>query len=218
MKIFMGSFSRWWHPNRILLPFKHIFNISDADYYGSFLSKEDSVIYRFEQTKLGRFLKGKSYETKQRVYVKIDKWDTWSADNTLAQIILPMLKQLKATKQGSPLVDLNDVPEDLRPSEEASADNGYIDDTHHQRWEYVIDEMIWAFEQKNREWWQGDYVIEHAEINFDDTEEVEVDGEIYHELKWKNEGKYDRDGEKDHQERMSNGFRLFGKYYEALWD
>ena len=28
----------------------------------------------------------------------------------------------------------------------------------------------------------------------------------------------DDEGRKKHQERMSNGFRLFGKYYEALWD
>ena len=27
-------------------------------------------------------------------YVKIDRWDTWSMDHTLAHIILPMLKQL----------------------------------------------------------------------------------------------------------------------------
>ena len=30
-------------------------------------------------------------------YVKIDRYDTWSMDSTLADIILPMLKQLKET-------------------------------------------------------------------------------------------------------------------------
>ena len=29
---------------------------------------------------------------------------------------------------------------------------------------------------------------------------------------------YDFVGMKRHQDRMSNGFRLFGKYYEGLWD
>ena len=47
-------------------------------------------------------------------YVKIDRWDTWNMDHTLAEIVLPMLKQLKATKHGSALVDLEDVPEELR--------------------------------------------------------------------------------------------------------
>jgi hypothetical protein len=43
-------------------------------------------------------------------YVKIDRWDTWSMDHTLAHIVLPMLRQLQATKHGSPLVDDEDVP------------------------------------------------------------------------------------------------------------
>mgnify|MGYP003348942767 FL=1 len=33
-------------------------------------------------------------------YVKIDPWDTWSLDSTLAEIALPMLRQLQATKHG----------------------------------------------------------------------------------------------------------------------
>ena len=44
-------------------------------------------------------------------YVKIDRWDTWSMDHTLGMIALPMLRQLKATKHGAPLVDDEDVPE-----------------------------------------------------------------------------------------------------------
>ena len=29
---------------------------------------------------------------------------------------------------------------------------------------------------------------------------------------------WDMEGMKAEQERISNGFRLFGKYYESLWD
>ena len=47
-------------------------------------------------------------------YVKIDKWDTWSMDRTLSDIILPMLKQLKKDKHGAPFVDDEDVPTDLQ--------------------------------------------------------------------------------------------------------
>jgi hypothetical protein len=54
----------------------------------------------------------------------------------------------------------------------------------------VLDEMIWAFEQKCRDDWMSDYDY----------------------------NKWDSEGAKAHQERMSNGFRLFGKYYENLWD
>ena len=42
-------------------------------------------------------------------YVKIDKEDTWSMDHTLADIVLPMLQQLRATKHGSPNVADEDV-------------------------------------------------------------------------------------------------------------
>ena len=29
---------------------------------------------------------------------------------------------------------------------------------------------------------------------------------------------YDSAAQEKHQERVNNGFRLFGKYYESLWD
>jgi len=155
----------------------------------------------------------------RKMDIHIHNYDTWSMDSTLAHIILPMLKQLKETKHGSPFVDDEDVPEELRSTSAPPKENEWdTDDFFHDRWDWVIDEMIWAFEQKCRDWWQEDYVIEHAEIDFDDKEEVDYEGEAVVKLKWKKEGKYDREGEKAHQERMDRGFRLFGKYYEGLWD
>ena len=50
----------------------------------------------------------------QKIKIHIDRWDTWSMDHTLANIILPMLKQLKATKHGAPWVAVADVPKELR--------------------------------------------------------------------------------------------------------
>jgi hypothetical protein len=47
-------------------------------------------------------------------HIKIDRWDTWNMDSTLAPIILPMLKQLREDKHGSGIVDIEDVPEHLR--------------------------------------------------------------------------------------------------------
>ena len=46
----------------------------------------------------------------QKVSIKIDPWDTWSMDLTLALIIHPMLKQLHKTSHGAPYVDDEDVP------------------------------------------------------------------------------------------------------------
>ena len=47
-------------------------------------------------------------------YVKVDYYDTWNMDNTLASIILPMLKQLKNTQHGYAIVDAEDVPIELQ--------------------------------------------------------------------------------------------------------
>jgi hypothetical protein len=129
----------------------------------------------------------------RKVKVRIDKQDTWGMDHTLAPIILPMLKQLKETKHGAPNVDIEDVPKELRPSEEwikRYNRDGETDPYFFKRWDWVMDEMIWAFEQKCRDDWMEDFYY----------------------------NKWDREGAKAHQERMSNGFRLFGKYYESLWD
>jgi hypothetical protein len=56
-------------------------------------------------------------------YVKIDRWDTWSMDSTLAQIVLPMLRQLQDTKHGAPFVDDDDVPEHLRSTAAPAKEN-----------------------------------------------------------------------------------------------
>ena len=45
----------------------------------------------------------------RKIDVRIDKFDTWSLDHTLANIILPALLQLKATKHGIPHEFVADV-------------------------------------------------------------------------------------------------------------
>jgi len=161
-------------------------------------------------------------EKVRKIDVRIDRHDMFSADDTLAHIILPILKKLKENKNGSPFVDDEDVPEELRSTSAAKLtdeqiNTGHVDEFHHDRWQWVLDEMIWAFEQKVRNWWEEDYIIEHPEIDFENKEKVEHEGETFYELKWRKKGVYDDEGRKAHQKRMSNGFRLFGKYYESLW-
>jgi len=150
--------------------------------------------------------------TGQKINVRIDNYDTWSMDHTLSHIVLPMLVQLQKTKQGSPWTDDEDVPEELRSTSAPPLENEYdTDDFHPKRWDWVLDEMIWAFEQKMRDDWESDYYkYDHVEPNKESKDFSESLG-----LKLVCE---DPKGRKAHQERMSNGFRLFGKYYEALWD
>jgi hypothetical protein len=149
--------------------------------------------------------------------IKIDRYDTWSMDHTLADIILPMLKQLNATKHGAPHVDDADVPEYLRSHMAQPKEYEWdTDSLHFQRWDWVLAEMIWAFEQK---------VADDAEGQFFDHSAYEhLKGKTNHDEWFKDmsEGaskvKYDEAGHRVWLDRKANGFRLFGKYYEALWD
>jgi len=75
------------------------------------------------------------------------------------------------------------VPENLRindPESKAFWSNGETDEKFFDRWDWIMGEMIFAFEQKVK----GDFIAKDPEL----------------------------------QKRVSNGFRLFGKYYENLWD
>lgn len=125
----------------------------------------------------------------QKVKVRIDRWDTWAMDETLTHIIVPMLKQLKTTKHGSPHVDSEDVPSHLQGTYNFYGNNynlfpedsaAYYD-LIHKRWDWVMDEMIWTFEMAL----------------------VEPNGFML---------------SKEDQNRMQNGYRLFGKYFQGLWD
>ena len=130
------------------------------------------------------------YEPKQKIKIHIDRWDTWSMDHTLAPIILPMLKQLKETKHGAPYVESADVPKELRMNvhqKVAYKTDGTTDENFFKRWDWVMDEMIYAFDCKANK--------DEVYMRFDDRAEIQKE-----------------------QERITNGFRLFGKYYENLWD
>jgi hypothetical protein len=156
------------------------------------------------ETWLFKFLQWVEHKRKRSIYVKIDKWDTWSMDSTLAIIILPMLIQLKQTKHGSPTVDMEDVPEELRCTNTEDYDSQQTFTFYskydleegtgdvHARWDWVLNEIIWAFEQLNND-------------NDDD-------------LLFYNCGEWDSEGYNKHNNRINNGLRLFGKYYRGLWD
>ena len=144
-------------------------------------------------------------DTTRQIEIRIDKFDTWSMDHTLALIIVPMLKQLKATKHGAPYVDDEDVPEHLRSTSAPPPDDPWdVDDNHFKRWDWVMDEMIWAMEQ----------VVKDDESEFYDHSAVDNTS-----LKsWIATVKIDREGLQQYHDRIQNGCRLFGKYFQNLWD
>ena len=148
-------------------------------------------------------------------YIKIDKWDTWNMDSTLTPIILPMLKQLKAGKQGAPYVDNEDVPANLRDKRNVGKiGNHSTDKNWFKRYDYVMNEMIWAFTELNKEDWTDQFYtgkIDHIWVDLPNGN-IELKKGPKHTLK------FDKKGHDKHWARIQNGLRLFGKYYTSLWD
>ena len=83
-----------------------------------------------------------------------------------------------------------------------------IDSLHFKRWDWILNEEIWAFEQ---------LVNEDAESQFFDHSECKPGRKPWDSDEYK-KVKYDKEGYEAWQKRMDNGFRLFGKYYRNHWD
>ena len=169
-----------------------------------------------------------AWQEGRRVSVKIDPWDTWSADDTLAHIILPTLVDLKQTKQGASNVDPEDVPENLRPGKlevEQYQKDGTTDALFFKRWDWVLDEMIWAFSEHTKDYNEAEGRFHTGNIDFLSVPVDEAGNEVDKEdaklfrleRGLDDTSDFDVEGYDAWQNRKQNGFRLFGKYYTCLW-
>lgn len=156
---------------------------------------------------IGRYPKD---HTKERtIRVRIDKYDSWSLDHTLALIIAPALRAFKEDKSlGTPgsffPADYDwalgtDDAEDKRVSEEA-----------HARWIETIDKMIFAFDAVANGDWEAQFFThpESDEGAYEDSESFNA-----HLAKIK----IDREGLEAYEKRIQEGLELFGKYFRNLW-
>jgi len=167
-------------------------------------------------TMLSKFLTWVHLKKQRKIQVHIDKYDTWSMDHTLALIVLPMLKQLKEKQHGAGFVDDKDVPKELRSTSAPAKENEWdTDDNHFKRWEWVMDEMIFAFETKvgdgrwEEQFQSGEHDIQWKKLENGHSEMIKGPNDTF-EINMK--------GRKAYEKRIQNGFALFGKYYENLWD
>lgn len=153
-------------------------------------------------------------------YVKIDRWDTWSMDSTLTSIILPMLKQIREAKCGAPYVDDLDVPVELRSTSAPPKENDWdTDEFHFKRWEWVIDQMIWAFENVINEDWEDQFFTGTLDQEMVITKTNDKGSPLEWNLKDgpNHTRSFDREGYNEYSKRIQSGLVLFGKYYRALW-
>ena len=150
------------------------------------------------------------------VKIQIDAWDTWSMDHTLAMIIVPMLKQLKEKTHGAPFVDDEDVPEELKSTSAPAKENDWdTDDNHFKRWNYVLDEMIWAFQHIVNDDWKEEFysgTLRFKSIQLENGMSQVIDDT------GPDAFKVDYVRMQQVEDRIKNGTKLFGKYYQSLWD
>jgi hypothetical protein len=227
MKIYKSNYRNHWVSPYVIL--EKVFFWREIDYDEPIIEKLSNFLNPFSIA-LQKFL---DFVHPRINYVKIDKYDTWSMDHTLADIILPMLKQMKATKHGSPLVDLEDVPEELRMVGYEDASSQYTLDLDnpeeygkdsweltHRRWEWVLDEMIFAFEHYVDDTWEEAFRSgEHDMIHVPCEWYEDGKPKLYKIEKGPNDTYVcDYEGMNKVYKRMENGFSLFGKYYRGLWD
>lgn len=214
MKVYIGPHTGWFGP----------YQLAGKILFWKDKHKDDSVYDLGDKLSnikpLYKFLTWLHDRKQRKIEVRIDGYDVWNADHTLALIIVPVLKKLKEQKYGTPLIDDRDVPANLRRSAapeltEEQKNMGTADELWAARWEWVLDEMIWAFEQHADPDWEDQYHSGETDWVLDKTE---ADG--YTELKRgpNHTFKVDRKGMLQHRTRMKNGRRLFAKYYESLWD
>lgn len=229
MKVYIGPHTDWWHSqvfhNYMNKKYNHDWDRATTPFEKLLDKLEDALdtVYYYTVNQIFKRMK-------RKIKVKIHNYDTWGMDNTLAYIILPMLKQLKATKHGSPYVDQKDLPKHLRLTKREMKINeeGYynkelnaseeeiqaVSEKFHSQWVWVLDQMIWSFEQETGE--DEDYK------NYYDPylpgEIVEEDDHLFDKKFRMKMGKFNYDKYKEYQERKQLGFTFFGKYYQSLWD
>lgn len=174
---------------------------------------------------IGKFYKRSN---KRKVNVKIDNYDTWGLDNTLALIILPALIQLKETMHGVPSDFAEVGGEDYHDQDSFD----FYKETQQemfekrcQEWNETLDKMIWSFQQIALENYDDQY--HHGEAKYD---WVKTDKQFPNPVTGKMEDTfqmvdqnpdehwYDMVGHKMHEDRIQEGLELFGKYFRNLWD
>jgi len=232
MKVKIGKYPRhftcWLHSHWIRRKYGvagYTMRQKDFTKMDNFIEKLDDFIQTIYNLTINPIIR--LVHKKQTVKVVIHDYDVWSMDTTLAHIVVPMLKLLKEKKQGAPMIDLKDVPKELRPTPEdieKFKEDGTTDPNFFERWEWVMDEMIFAFESRLDDSWEDQfYSGEHdtytVPVDKDGNEVPEDEAELFEMRTGPNDTfKVDRKGLKAYQKRIDNGFKLFGKYYSSLWD
>lgn len=204
MKIYIGKYKSWFGPyqlaERILFFTKRKGEYPEYVHkFGEWLDtgkirpkqKVGEIRDMFTKTKktyLSRFLSYVDSKKKRKIKIRIDKYDTWNADDTLARIIHPLLVKYKEKLHGHP----------TQLTEES--------------WGEILDKMIFAFYyciEENEPDFSGQEKSNPKSKKLENgCYEIIFDGENI----------YDLEAEKAHYEKVQEGLDLFAKYFRNLWN
>ena len=136
--------------------------------------------------------------------VKIDSYDTWNCDWTLAQIAAPLFKAFGQDLDSTGKIDKEDVPEELR---DTFNEDGFSE----QAYKWVIDEVTYAMTEiandraNEPEVYRDDPTIPRAENDpIGLSQLVQIPGAL---------AAYEA-----YNKRIQNGCVLLGKYLQTFWD
>ena len=166
--------------------------------------------------------------TARRIDVQIDGYDTWSADATLAHVILPVLLQFRASRN-------NSVPNDFTRRTGDDIDRNYCfdfiaDDESRvfeeccEKWNEVLDKMIWSFyqislgENYDSKYHHGQMDMGWKQIEHHNPITGKVEPMYTIVDNNPDEHWYDRVGHELHEKRIQEGLELFGRHLRSLWD
>ena len=202
MKVYMGRYGKRYSGHRV---FAFLEKYMSEERFDKFCDYVDWV-FHYTINKI-------TDSDGRKIKIKIHDYDTWNMDTTLSHIIVPMLIQLKKTTHGSPAVDDEDVPDELKSTSAPPKKNDWdVDDNHHKRWEYVLDEMIYAFTQIRDEH-PGESAYYGAAVKHTIGDGSEGGGLVSN-----LPTVTDKEGLDKYYARIQKGTLLFGKYYSGLWD
>ena len=208
MKIHIGDYIDWFGPYQL------------ADSLKSFISKN---LYQKIQELPEQPFQWLHDRKKRRIKIHLDPWDTYNAEETLARIVAPVLKQLKKTIHGAP-ANMQEFSQVSSSSTQLCLDFYEAGDSDawkegHKRWLSILDKMIWSFEQLADPSWEDAYSEGVPDIEWKKKIDSVTGQEVCEMVRGpKDTYKFNYEGYTDHVRRIQEGLDFFGKHYRSLWD
>lgn len=168
------------------------------------------------KVEITRYKSGKRRGDIKKCNVEVTYGSEWNADWTIATMVLPLLQKVKECKQGAPFTSDEDVPEHLRSTACAPVEEWETDDNWFKRWEYILDEIIFAMQEiANGNENEPPFHTKEGEMVMKEINPETGLGDIVFEG-WESTPESE-EAHRSYHARVQNGCRLFGKYFTALW-